>query len=191
LIRGIFSGFFQREIIMEMTIIGVYDDASHALSARNDLIASGFTRRNVQLNPDPDLSPMTGKVPQDSSVSAGISNFFRSLFGVGDKSTHSHLYAEAVRRGSSVVTVDIDAEEQRTRAEEIMQRHLPVDLEERSADWIRHGWRGHDPNAPMMSREEILRERHQRLAAQKDQQSAGSAVRAVRREKDTPSQNGG
>ena len=174
---------------MELTIIGVYDEGSHAQSARNELLASGFSRRNVQLNPDPDVAPTAVQAPQDSSVSASIGNFFRSLFGVGDKSTHSNVYAEAVRRGSSVITVDVDSDQQRVLAEEIMQRHMPIDIEERTEDWLRHGWRGHDPNAPMMSREEILRERARRLAGQKEQQNTASAVKAFQRGKDTSGQN--
>jgi hypothetical protein len=134
---------------MAIIIIGVYDDYSHGYSAKNELLASGFSRGQVQLNPDQEAAPRTGKsvpVTDDGSVSAGIGNFFRSLFGVGDKSTHSNIYAEAVRRGSYVLTVEADDDEQRVRAEEIMHRFLPVDIEERSTDWIRHGWRGHDPS---------------------------------------------
>jgi hypothetical protein len=64
-----------------------------------------------------------------------------------DKSTYSNVYAEAVRRGSYVLTVDVDTDELRLRAEEIMGRHGSVDIDERSADWVRHGWRGYDPTA--------------------------------------------
>lgn len=132
---------------MEITIISVYDDHAHAQSARNELLASGFSRRNVQLNPDPESARPGAAVAKDGSVSGGIGDFFRSMFGVGDKSTHSNVYAEAVRRGSSVLTVDVESDEQCTRAEEIMQRYGPIDIEERSSDWMRHGWRGHDPDA--------------------------------------------
>lgn len=134
---------------MAITIIGVYDDYSHGYSAKNELIASGLSRRQVQLNPDQESPPATSPaVKDDSSVRAGIGIFFRSLFGVGDKSTHSNVYAEAVRRGSYVLTVDADDDAQRMRAEEIMNRYSPVDIEERSTEWVRHGWRGYDPSAP-------------------------------------------
>ena len=137
---------------MVTTIIGVYDEFQHGFSAKNELLASGFSRRQVQLNPDQESSTPPGAPPPDSndgSVRAGIGIFFRSLFGVGDKSTHSNVYAEAVRRGGYVLTVDVDDEAQRLRAEEIMNRFSPVDMEERSAEWVRHGWRGHDPSAPL------------------------------------------
>lgn len=135
---------------MAITIIGVYDEYPQGYSAKNELIASGFSRRKVQLNPDRGPFPAKAGTPEkdDSSVRAGIGIFFRSLFGVGDKSTHSNVYAEAVRRGSYVLTVDVDDDEHRMRAEEIMNRYGPVDMEERSVDWMRRGWRGHDPSAP-------------------------------------------
>lgn len=135
---------------MELTIIGVYDDRTHARNAKNDLLASGFLRSNVQLNPDHDLSATRGPSVQketSATVNASIGNFFRSLFSIDDKTMYSNVYAEAVRRGSYVLTVDVDSDEQRVRAEEIMGRYGPVNIDERSADWIRHGWRGHDPQA--------------------------------------------
>jgi hypothetical protein len=132
---------------MEMTIIGVYDAAAHALSAKHALIAAGFARGRVQLNPDPELSARATAVPkpEDGSLDAGIGNFFRALFGTEDKTSYSNVYAEAVRRGGHVLTVDVESEEERARVEQIMNACGPVDIEARSADWIRHGWRGHDP----------------------------------------------
>jgi hypothetical protein len=49
-----------RSSIMELTIIGEYDDLTHARSAKNDFLASGFSRSDLQLNPDHDLSAMRG-----------------------------------------------------------------------------------------------------------------------------------
>jgi hypothetical protein len=135
---------------MELTIIGVYDDLTHARSAKNDLLTAGFPRSHVQLNPDHDLPATRGPSVQkdkNATISASVGNFFRSLFSMDDKSTYSHVYAEAVRRGSYVLTVDVDSDGLRARAEGIMGRYGPVDIDERSEDWIRHGWLGHDPQA--------------------------------------------
>ena len=134
---------------MQLVIIGVYDDLTHAQSAKHELLASGFVRSEVQLNPEHPL-PATREpsVPKEkkTTLARSIENFVQSLFST-DKSTYSHVYAEAVRRGSYVLTVDVDSDERRLRAEEIMGRHGSVDIEERSAEWIRHGWVGHDPQA--------------------------------------------
>lgn len=133
---------------MELTIIGVYEELAPARSAKNDLIASGFSSRTVQLNPDHEQATTRGPSVQKSpTVSASIENFFRSLFSMDDKSTYSNLYAEAVRRGNYVLTVDVASEEARLQAEQIMNRYGPMDMDERSADWVRHGWRGYNPQA--------------------------------------------
>jgi hypothetical protein len=61
------------------------------------------------------------------------------------KNTYSNVCAEAVKRGDSVLTVDVVSDAQRALAKEIMARHSPAEIEERSADWMRDGWRGHNP----------------------------------------------
>src|SRR4051794_2345012 len=104
---------------MELIIIGVYDNLMHARSAKNELLAAGFPRSDVQLNPDHDLSATRGPSVQrekNATFSGSVENFFRSLFSLDDKSTYSNVYAEAVRRGSYVLTVDIDTDELRIRA---------------------------------------------------------------------------
>lgn len=133
---------------MELTIIGIYEEQQNARSAKYDLLASGFSRSKVQLNPDDEFSATTSpSAPSQKSASlnASIGNFFSSLFNVHGKHTYSNVYAEAVKRGDSVLTVDVVSDDQRARAKEIMARHGPAVVEERSADWIRHGWRGHNP----------------------------------------------
>jgi hypothetical protein len=133
-----------------LTVIGIYDEFGPAQSAKNEVLAAGFSWRDVQLNPDHEIQrEQRSATPHtdDPSVNAGLSTFFRSLFGMGDKSTHSNVYAEAVRRGAYVLTVDVDGDEQRAQVEGIMDRFHPIGLEQRSADWLRHGWRGHDPDS--------------------------------------------
>ncbi|HVK94353.1 MAG TPA: hypothetical protein VM571_06470 [Noviherbaspirillum sp.] len=133
---------------MELTIIGVYEEQQNARSAKYDLLASGFSRSKVQLNPDDEFSATTSRSAQsqkNASLHASIDNFFNSMFNVHGKHTYSNVYAEAVKRGDSVLTVDVVTDDERALAKEIMARHGQAEIEERSADWIRHGWRGHDP----------------------------------------------
>ena len=133
---------------MELTIIGVYEEWEHARAAKHELIAAGFTPRRVQLTPDTGPPPGgAGAAPSRDRGVEAVGNIFRSLLGSDYKSTYSNVYAEAVHRGNVVLTVEVDSDEQRTRAEEIMGHHGPVDLEERSEGWIRQGWRGLDPAA--------------------------------------------
>lgn len=134
---------------MELTIIAIYEEQQNARSAKYDLLASGFSRSKVQLNPDDEFSATTTPSTHNqksASLNASIGNFFTSMLNVHGKNTYSNVYAEAVKRGDSVLTVDVVSDDQRALAKEIMARHDPAEIEERSADWIRQGWRGHDPD---------------------------------------------
>jgi len=72
---------------------------------------------------------------------------------------HHDVYAESVRRGSYVLTVDARSEEEVDRATEIMDCFDPTDIDERSSQWKNQGWSGYDPSAPRLSKDEIERER--------------------------------
>lgn len=66
----------------------------------------------------------------------------------------AQLYAEGVRRGGTLVVVQADAEEAQ-RAEQILERRGPVDLEERSAGWRSRGWPGYSAERGPYSMDEI------------------------------------
>ncbi len=144
---------------MDNTVVGVYDSYAQAQSAMNELIASGFSRTDVQLNPDQETSASNRTTTDNTSDSGGIGGFFRSLFGMDDDVGDRDTYAEAVRRGSCILTVTADSDEQRDRAVDIMNRYDPVDLDERSAHWRDSGWTGYDASAPRLTDDEIIQDR--------------------------------
>ena len=84
-----------------------------------------------------------------------------ALTDVGVSERDAQFYAESVRRGGAVVTVRTD-EARAALAEEILDRHDAVDIEERVAEWKRAGWTGYDPDAPEWSPAQIEAERAQR-----------------------------
>lgn len=153
---------------MENTVVGVYDSYTQADAAVNELISAGFSRDHVQLTPDT-RNASTGQSGvdtavrdrSDSSESTGssIGNFFRSLFGMDEHRAHRDIYAEAVRRGSHVLTVDAPSDEMRERAVEIMNRYDPIDIDERSAHWRSQGWSNYDESAPMLTDTEVEKDR--------------------------------
>ena len=143
---------------MDNTVVGVYDSYAQAQNVMNELIACGFSRDEIQLSPETsEAVDTTGS--QDSG--SGIGHFFRSLFGMEDDEYRQHhdIYAEATRRGSCVITVDADSEEERERAVEVMNRFDPVDIDERASHWRSQGWTGYDAAAPMYSDSEIEKDR--------------------------------
>jgi len=143
---------------MENTVIGVYDSYAQAQNAMNELLSAGFSQSDVQINSEAERTTQaTGSTHAGGST---IGNFFRSLFGMDeDRREHGDIYAEAVRRGSVVLTVDADSEAQRERAVDIMNRYDPVDIDERSTQWRSQGWTGYDENAPLYTDSEIEKDR--------------------------------
>jgi len=149
---------------MENTVVGVYDSYAQAQNAMNELLSAGFSRSDVQLSPDADRSTSTtGQSTTTNDTASGgsaIGNFFRSLFGMDDDDAREHdVYSEAVRRGSCVLTVNADSEEQRERAVDVMNRYNPIDIDERSSQWRSQGWTGYDESAPMYTDSEIEKDR--------------------------------
>jgi hypothetical protein len=119
---------------MVTTIIGIYDEFQPAFSAKNELLAGGFSWTQVGLNPDHEV-PLRERraTPQTdpNSLSYNISTLFKGLFDLDGNVAHSNMYAEAVRRGGYVVTVDADNDEQRARAEGIIRHFGPVHVGQR------------------------------------------------------------
>jgi uncharacterized protein (TIGR02271 family) len=155
----------QERLIMENTVVGVYDNYTQAQEAVNELISAGFSRDDVQLRPDTQNAATgqdgLGTAVRDDTESTGssIGNFFRSLFGMDEHRENRDIYSEAVRRGSHVLTVDAQSDEMRERAVEIMNRHDPIDIDERAAHWRSQGWSGYDESSPMLTDTEIQKDR--------------------------------
>jgi len=145
---------------MENTVIGVYDSYAQAQNAMNDLLSSGFARSDVQLNPDANTTTSQTVAGEGGGEGgSSIGNFFRSLFGMDEQRESSDIYAESVRRGSVVLTVNAGSEEACDRATEIMNRYDPVDIDERSSQWRSQGWTGYDESAPLYTDSDIEKER--------------------------------
>ena len=81
-----------------------------------------------------------------------------ALVGLGIPEETAHVYAESVRRGSIIVSIDVPATEVQ-RAEAILLNAGAVNIEERAAVLRNAGWAQYDPNAPIYTEEEIAAER--------------------------------
>ncbi|MDF3036099.1 MAG: hypothetical protein K0S28_1373 [Paucimonas sp.] len=150
---------------MANTIVGVYDDYQQAQQVVQELKQSGFEIENVRLSPeeqsqDARYSALSDSSDQEKHGSSGVMGFFRSLFGSDeDEDRHADVYSEAVRRGSYLVTVHAQSDEQSELATEIMNRFDPINIDERSTAWRSQGWSGYDPSSSALSDDEISQER--------------------------------
>ncbi len=88
-------------------------------------------------------------------VSGGL---LGALVGLGIPEETAHVYAESVRRGSIIVSIDVPATEVQ-RSEAILLNAGAVNIEERAAILRTGGWAQYDPNAPVYSEDEMLAER--------------------------------
>jgi stress response protein YsnF len=137
------------------TVISAFDDRQTAQRAVERLVDMGFDRADVHLQEAPaddaartrvgDLTMDSAEreVAADRGVFASIGDFFSNLFGDDDRrSNYAGTYSEAVRRGSSVVVVDAQDEEQAERAASLMHELGAMDVDERARQWRASGWTG-------------------------------------------------
>lgn len=132
------------------TVIGAFDDRAQAQRAVDRLVQSGIDREDVHIEQQ-DGGGQSGTSNwdgQEREIAAdkkgGIGGFFSSLFGMEDNANtgHAHTYDEAVRRGSSVVVVDADNDQQAEQAATLLQELGAVDVDERAQQWRAQGWTG-------------------------------------------------
>lgn len=69
-----------------------------------------------------------------------------ALVGAGEPEEHAHVYSEAVRRGGTLVTVNVeDGRESAVLA--MLDRHDPIDPVTRGKEYGQDGWTTFDPSA--------------------------------------------
>jgi hypothetical protein len=81
-----------------------------------------------------------------AGVGAAVGGLVGALVEAGIPREHADIYAEAVRRGGTLVTARTD-DAFSDRVFDILNRHSPVDIEERAESWRQTGWRGFDERA--------------------------------------------
>ena len=152
---------------MTDTVVAVFDEYGQAQSAMNALFKEGFTHSAVKLSPADERTTTrqealrTQKGTAEESTGSGIGGFFRSLFGT-EQDQHGDaagLYAEAMRRGSYLLTVEADSVQKAHQAADLMHQFNAVDINQRETGWRSSGWSGYQSDAPVLTAEEIRHER--------------------------------
>nr|WP_298146310.1 hypothetical protein [uncultured Pseudomonas sp.] len=123
-------------------LIAAFDRYIDADEVKQQLITEGIPGDDIQLsassNPDTIDTPLMDiaehSYRRDEPLSEKISDFFRSLFG-DDADSQAAKYPEAVRRGSTVVTVTLHTDAPIARVQTLMQQYGAIDINERSTAW--------------------------------------------------------
>jgi len=115
---------------MAQTVIGIFDKASEAQEAVEQLINKGFTRNNIDVSTQSASNYADNRQDDDDSVGDSIGNFFSNLFGDSDD---SKKYSSVARRGS-VVTVHAQSADEAEQAADILDECGATDVDERAKE---------------------------------------------------------
>jgi len=115
----------------------------------------------------PGIGPVIAAGPLAAALMAGIGaatgavtgGVVAGLVDFGVPEEHAVRYAEGVRRGGALLTVHLQQDEWADRAQTIMNRYNPVDVDERSSEWQSNGWTGYDQNAAPYTADQINQSR--------------------------------
>jgi len=83
-----------------------------------------------------------------------------ALVDAGVPKEEAGYYAEGVRRGGALVTVNAD-DQQANKVQQIMNQFHPVDIQRRAEQWRQSGWKGYDEKAKPYSADQVNQERAQ------------------------------
>ena len=126
---------------MQHTVIAFFDTYAQAEQARDMLVAAGLTSGSIALQArcEPtyatDATPAAEPAPADEGLLASIERFFESLFATQSAQHETAQYAEAVRRGAVMLSVDVATDEHCELAKATLERTNPIDIEARAATW--------------------------------------------------------
>jgi len=141
------------------------DDVSASEGAGFGAIVGGLTGLLVGLGSlmIPGVGPILAAGPLISALAgtaigigagAVTGGIVGGLVDLGVPQEEAGAYAEAVRRGSTLVTATVHQDHLDT-ATRIMQNHNPVDIDTRVTQWRAKGWENFDPSIDPYTAEDI------------------------------------
>lgn len=119
----------------QSTLVAVFRNRTDAENAANELKANGFGSGDVYVGSYSNAST-TGGTREWSATQhheGGIKGWFKSLFGDDDDASDYTDYENAASSGNVIVTVNA-AENNLDRAEQILQKYNPLDVNENASN---------------------------------------------------------
>jgi uncharacterized protein (TIGR02271 family) len=93
---------------------------------------------------------------------AATGGLLGALVDMGIPEEEAEYYTEGVRRGGTLVTVEAE-DNMVDRVRDVMNRHNPVDVEERASQWRSSGWTGFDANAKPYTSDQMTSNRTNKM----------------------------
>jgi uncharacterized protein (TIGR02271 family) len=139
---------------MAITLVGIFDSVADAQDARRLLLQEGLDESMVRLTSSDTASMQGGAVTTEDRR-----GFFARLFGLDEPDENVGHYAEAVRRGSTIVTVELDDESRASQIVSLLEESGAIDVDRRMEQWKASGYTGYDPTAAPYTADEAQEER--------------------------------
>jgi len=113
---------------MASTIVGYFEDLEEARSAERELVGAGFENATTVVGQSVDGMHLSEGTQHESWWDR-----VKAAFGVEDERELGN-YREATKHGGTLVTVRV-SDEQTNQVADILERHHPVDLDQRAESW--------------------------------------------------------
>jgi uncharacterized protein (TIGR02271 family) len=132
------------------TLTALFDQRADALKAVEELVRAGIPRSAVRVTPESD-APTSGTTTTPYDHTKDEKGFWATLADFFMPEEDRYTYAEAMHRGSILVSVNVDGT-QADRAEDILEQYGTVNVAEREETWRQAGWPGYEAGASGLSR---------------------------------------
>jgi hypothetical protein len=126
---------------MPKTVIGLFDDYLEAQEVLQDLVDDGFEGDRISTITEAEPGVVTTTEHGAGGMSAPLEDVAAALAEMGMPQNKARYYAEAVRRGGTLVCVTAE-DQQADKAASIIDGHGSVDINNRAGQWRQTGWAG-------------------------------------------------
>ena len=117
--------------MQDQTIVAIYDTPAHAELAVQDLLAANIPESAIHRHARE--GSYAGSATAPTVHAAGDRGFWSALFG-GEPDDDITVYDRSVSGGSHAVSVRV-SDEHVTRVTDILERHNPIDIDERASSF--------------------------------------------------------
>jgi len=93
------------------------------------------------------LATALGSTAVGAGIGAAAGGLVGGLVGAGVPEDDANVYAEGVRRGGSLLSAQVDTQDEANQVASIMDRHNVVDIDNRGREYRQSGWSRFDANA--------------------------------------------
>lgn len=124
---------------MTHTLAAVFETRAEATKAQEELILNGFDRGNIKIT-DSGSAAGRARINDDASILGNIKQMFSDL--IGREHADRHVYAEALNRGHTVLTIETEDMAKADLAADIVEDFNPIDIDEHETMWRASGWTG-------------------------------------------------